>query len=170
MHGEMRAVDQLAEPAEIEVRGQQQIDDAARREALARLIEQRRDVAVARPRMPGAVGEIARLAGKRRRARDDDVEQRACRETRHQVRADAAHAIAKAVVARIARGGVCRVGIDVDRRHHVGAGARGGEREDAAAAADLCDAFAREMELADEVREILAGENYAWVEHGRWDG
>src|ERR1044072_9382054 len=169
MRGEMRAVDQLAAPAQIRIRGQQQIDDAARREALARLIEQRRDVPIAGARMPGAVRQIARLAGERRRAGDDDIEQRARREARHQVRGDALD-LRQTVVAAVLRGCTGRVWIDVERNHTLGAGARRGEGQEGGAGADLCHAFAGEIELADEAREILAGQEHARMEHGRRNG
>ena len=67
-------------------RGQQQVEAAARLQPRARLCEQGGDVAVGRAGEPGAVSRSLRLARKRGRARQDDVEQRSRRDGGEQVR------------------------------------------------------------------------------------
>jgi len=153
----------------IGVGGEQEIDAAAGLQPLARLREERRDVAVAGTGMPGAVGDVARFAGEGRRARQDHVEERPRRDRRHQVRADRKNPVAEIVELGVVGGGERGVRIDVDRDHPIRPGARGGERQDAGAGADLRDGFSLEIELVDEAGEILAGQKEARVEDGRAD-
>src|ERR1700694_2739386 len=55
-------VDQLAEQVEVGIRRDHDIDASAGSQALARLVEQGRDVAIGRARLPAAIGQIFRLA------------------------------------------------------------------------------------------------------------
>ena len=165
--GDMREADQFAEQLEIAVRGEQQVDDAARREPLARLVEQRRHVAISRPGMPAAICQVARLAGVFGRAGQDHVEQRAGRECREQVARDAGDAVAQPVGAGILGGRDRGVGIDVGRKHIGSAGPRCRQRQDARTGADVDDGLAGEIEPVDELREALAGDEEARVKNRR---
>jgi hypothetical protein len=66
--------DQPTQEFEIGVGREQNVKTSIRREPLACLIEQRCNVAVVRTGVPGAVRKVQRLASKRRRARQNDVE------------------------------------------------------------------------------------------------
>src|SRR5207248_3963386 len=88
---------QRTEEIEVGIRGQQDIHAPSRSEPLARLVEQQSDVAVIRAGVPGAVGQIARFAGKGRRARYDDVEKYAGRQRGKEVRAHCRDTVLKPV-------------------------------------------------------------------------
>ena len=70
---------QCTEEIEVGIGGEQNIHPPSWSEPLARLLEQQSDVTVIRAGVPGAVCNIARFAGKGRRARYDDVETHAGR-------------------------------------------------------------------------------------------
>ncbi len=89
--------DQPAEPAEVGIGGEQKIDAAPRLQPLARLREERRDVAVAWAGVPGAIGDVARLAGEGGRARQDHVEERARGDAGEEIRADREDPVRKTV-------------------------------------------------------------------------
>src|SRR6202022_730930 len=63
---EARSANQRTEQIEVGIGRHQEVDASARGEPLARLLEQRSDVAVVRAGMPWAAGKIAGLARKRR--------------------------------------------------------------------------------------------------------
>src|SRR5260370_14926230 len=69
-----------AEQIEVGIRRKQDVHAASRSKPLAGLLEQQSDIAVIRPGVPGAIGQVARFTRKRRRARYDDVEQGARRQ------------------------------------------------------------------------------------------
>ena len=63
-----------------------------------------------------------------------------------------------------------RIGIDVDRHHLGGAGARRRQRDDAGPGADIEHGAAAQIELRDEAGEIFAGDEVARMKDGRPHG
>ena len=141
--------------------------DSAVRQPCAGLLEQRRDVAVARTRVPGAVGEIERLVREVGRVRQDHVELLPRRHRREQIRAHRAHASVEAVGARIVERRARGIRIDVDRHDAGRARPRRRERDDARAGSDVGDALTLEIEALEEAGEELAGEEEARMKHRR---
>ena len=132
-----RLGNQRAEKIEVGIRRQQDVDAAILCEPLARLLEKLCDVAVVRPRMPSAVCDIARLAGKRGRARNDHVELLAGSNGGEQVRADGVDPVLEPVRSRVLGRRQHRVGVYVDRRNARGPGPNCGESEDPRSGADI---------------------------------
>src|SRR5207253_4755591 len=111
---EARFRDQRAEQRQVGVRRQQDIETPAGSKAPPRLGKQRGDIAITQAGMPSAIGNIPRLAGKRRRARDDYVENLVGRERREEIRAHGMDPVLQAVGSGILG---CRqrcVRVDVD--------------------------------------------------------
>ena len=119
------------------------------------------------PRVPAAVGQILRLAGVLGRAREDHVEQRSRRHSRHQIHAHAGHAIAQTVRVRILIGRKRGVRIDVGRDHIRRTCPRCRERQDACAGADLADALAGQIERVEKRCELFAADEELRVKHRR---
>ena len=151
---------------EVGIRREQDVHAPSRSEPLARLVEQQGDIAVIRPGVPGAVGQIARFTGKGRGARYDDIETGAGCQCGKKVRAHRRDTVLKPVGTRVFGRGKRSVGIYVDGSDLGGAGPGRGKRENSRSRAHICHALAGQIEPPDERREKLAGEKVAGMEHG----
>jgi rhodanese-related sulfurtransferase len=117
--------------------------------------------------MPGAVGNIARLAGKEGRVRQDHIEPGMRRQRGEKVAADRRDPAAEAVDPGVPGGRPRRPRIDVDGGDRGGPGPRRGEGENARAGADIGDPPASQIALGEKSGKELARHEMARVKDAR---